>query len=148
MSDTGSQESLDFLRNMWGGMGMNIPNMVTPTLDIKELDKRITDLKAVEGWLSMNLNMLKMSIQGLEMQRNTLATMQSFAQSVQAPSSTATPEQTASPMSAAQLWPWGLMQQATQAVAAAAANATQAATQDTTSPTDPATPTGSAKPSA
>lgn len=148
MSDTSSQESLDFLRNMWGGMGMNIPNMVTPTLDIKELDKRITDLKAVEGWLSMNLNMLKMSIQGLEMQRNTLATMQSFAQSVQAPSSTATPEQAASPMSAAQLWPWGLMQQATQAVAAAAANATQAATQDTTSPADPATPTGSAKPSA
>ena len=34
-----------------------------------KLDKHITDLKAVEGWLRMNLSMLQMTIQSLEMQR-------------------------------------------------------------------------------
>ncbi|MDY0073586.1 MAG: hypothetical protein RBR77_13190, partial [Thauera sp.] len=41
-------------------------------------DKRITDMKAVEGWLKMNLNMLQMSIQGLELQRATLAAVKAM----------------------------------------------------------------------
>ena len=49
--------------------------MVTPTLDIDAVEKKIADLKSVENWLNLNLNMLRLSIQGLEMQRNTLAAM-------------------------------------------------------------------------
>jgi capsular polysaccharide biosynthesis protein len=37
------------MRNMWGNMGFGLPGMVTPTFDLEELDKRIKDLKAVEG---------------------------------------------------------------------------------------------------
>jgi len=37
--------------------------------------KRIQELKAVETWLAMNLNMLRMAIQGLEMQRASLEMM-------------------------------------------------------------------------
>ena len=66
-------DPLEFLKGMWSSMGFAVPGMVTPTLDVNELDKRIADLKTVEGWLRMNLNMLQMSIQGLEMQRATLA---------------------------------------------------------------------------
>ena len=75
-----SADPQDFLRQFWAGLNMPLPGMVTPTLDINELDKRIADLKAVEGWLKMNLNMLQMSIQGLEMQKVTLATIQSMSQ--------------------------------------------------------------------
>ena len=54
--------------------------MAAPTLDDKEIDKRISDLKLVENWLNMNLSVLRMSIQGLEMQRMTLAALRtSFA---------------------------------------------------------------------
>jgi hypothetical protein len=103
-----SQEPLDFLRNMWGNMGFPLPGMVTPTLDTNELDRRIADLKAVEGWLRSNLSMLQMTIQGLEMQKNTLATMQAISQSAGSAD--------ANPFANPALWPWNFMQQATAAV--------------------------------
>jgi hypothetical protein len=67
------------MRNMWGKMGFSLPGMVTPTLDVDELDKRIADMKAVENWLKMNLNSLQMATQALEMQRATIATMQAMS---------------------------------------------------------------------
>ena len=78
MSHESHSDPLEFVRNMWGNMGFSLPGMVTPTMDVDELEKRITDMKAVEGWLKMNLNMLQMSIQGLEMQRATLMTSYNF----------------------------------------------------------------------
>ncbi len=104
MSDPASmQDPLDYVKNLWGSMGFALPGMVTPTLDTGELDKRIADLKAVEGWLKMNLGMLQMSIQGLEMQRVTVAAMQALSQS-------AGGEGGANPFaSAASLWPWNYM---------------------------------------
>ena len=80
MSNDPPQDPLEFLKGMWGQMGFPVPGMVTPTLDTNELDKRIADLKAVEGWMRTNLNMLQMTIQGLEMQRSTLSTFQAFSQ--------------------------------------------------------------------
>ena len=76
--DNNAQDPLDFVRGMWNNMGFSLPGMVTPTLDVDELDKRIADMKAVEGWLKMNLNMLQMSIQGLEMQRAAIAAASPF----------------------------------------------------------------------
>lgn len=109
MSDT-PQDPLEFLKSMWGGMGFPLPGMVTPTLDVNELEKRIADLKAVEVWLKMNLGMLQMSIQGLEMQRVTLATMQTIGQSAGGGEAPAV----ANPA----MWPWNFMQQATGAAGA------------------------------
>jgi len=82
MSHESHSDPLEFVRNMWGNMGFSLPGMVTPTMDVDELDKRITDMKAVEGWLKMNLNMLQMSIQGLEMQRATLMTIRHMGEAV------------------------------------------------------------------
>ena len=76
-------DPLEFLKGMWGSMGFAVPGMVTPTLDVNEIDKRITDLKTVEGWLRMNLNMLQMSIQGLDMQRAALAAVKAMSQQAQ-----------------------------------------------------------------
>lgn len=110
MTDTAqAQDPLEFLKSMWGGMGFSLPGMVTPTLDVDELDKHITDLKTVEGWLKMNLNMLQMSIQGLEMQRATLAAFQAISQSAGSAEANANPFASAALNPSA--WPWNFMQQ-------------------------------------
>lgn len=96
------QDPLEFLKGFWANMGFPLPGMVTPTVDTDELGRRITDLKAVEGWLKTNLSMLQMTIQGLEMQRATLATLQSMGQA-------AGSEGGANPFANPALWPWNLM---------------------------------------
>ncbi|AMP01879.1 putative tfp pilus assembly protein FimV [Collimonas arenae] len=71
------QDSLEFIKKMWGGMG--VPGMVVPTLSVDEINKKIADLKAVESWLNLNLNMLRTTIQALEVQSATLTALQAMA---------------------------------------------------------------------
>lgn len=75
-----NEDGFEFLRKMWGNMGFGLPGLTTPTIDVDELERRIKDLKAVEGWLKTNLSMLQMTIQGLEVQRATLAAVQAMSQ--------------------------------------------------------------------
>lgn len=107
-----NQDPLEFVRNIWGNMGFSLPGMVAPTLDTDELGKRISDLKAVEGWLRMNLSMLTMTIQNLEMQRTTLTAVQAMSQMASDATAQAkdNPE-AAQAFSQAAMWPWNLMQQ-------------------------------------
>ncbi len=63
-------------RRLWGPLGVPLPGMAMPTLDPQEVEKRIADLRSIEGWLAMNLNMVKFSIQGLELQKAALQAMQ------------------------------------------------------------------------
>ena len=114
---TPPKDPMELIKSMWSTMGLNLPAMVTPTLDVKELDKRIADLRAVEGWLKMNLSMLQMSIQGMEMQRTTLAAVQSFGQSATGHGDSS------SAFANAAMWPWNLMQQAAESASSAAATA-------------------------
>jgi hypothetical protein len=53
-------------------------DMFAPLTNIEEIDKRVTDMRAVEHWLKLNLNMLQSAIQALEVQRATLATLRAF----------------------------------------------------------------------
>ncbi len=69
-------DGFDFVKRIWGSLP--IPSAVTPTTDLEELDKRINDLRAVEQWLNVNISMLRATIQGLEVQRGTIATLKSF----------------------------------------------------------------------
>jgi hypothetical protein len=72
----------DFLQNLAKGAAQNIPqlpnlsNWVAPTLNVEELDKRITELKAVHFWLEQNGKALGATIQALEVQKMTLATLE------------------------------------------------------------------------
>ena len=70
------QDPFEMFRRLWGPLGVPLPGMAMPTLDPKEIEKRIADLKSVEAWLNMNLNMMTLSIQGLEMQKAALEAMQ------------------------------------------------------------------------
>ena len=69
------QDPFDLFRRLWGPLGVPLPGMAMPTLDPEEVEKRITDLRSIEAWLNMNLNMVKFSIQGLELQRAALQAM-------------------------------------------------------------------------
>jgi hypothetical protein len=76
MADTPTpSDPFEMFRRLWGPLGVPIPGMAMPTLDPQEIEKRIADLRSVETWLNMNLNMLRLSIQGLEMQKATLQAM-------------------------------------------------------------------------
>jgi hypothetical protein len=93
-------QSLDMFKTMWGqgataqagqfpftadaskaagGFGAAFPGM-----DVEELEKRIKDLKSVENWLNLNLNILKSTIQGLEVQHATMMALKSFGDAVAA----------------------------------------------------------------
>ena len=72
-------DPFEFLKNLWGPMGLPLAGVVAPTLVQDELDRRIAELRSVENWLNMNLNVLRMTIQGLEMQKAGLAAMKNAA---------------------------------------------------------------------
>jgi hypothetical protein len=71
----------DFLQNLAKGASQTIPqlpnlsNWVAPTLNVEELEKRIAELKAVHYWLDQNSRALGATIQALEVQKMTLATL-------------------------------------------------------------------------
>lgn len=84
--DDAFKDSLNFVKKLWGGMG--VPGMTTPSIPLppmspEELDKRIQELKSVETWLNMNAGMLRNTIQALEVQRATMAALQSMANTMQ-----------------------------------------------------------------
>jgi hypothetical protein len=124
MADSQSpQDPFEMFRRLWGPLGIPLPGMTMPTLDPGEIEKRIAELKAVEGWLSMNLNMLRMAIQGLEMQKAALEAMRATAQAgLDAAQAGA---QQPNPMT----WPWAAVQQALGGVASP--DATQPPASDT-----------------
>ena len=72
---TPPQDPFEMFRRLWGPLGVPLPGMAVPTFDPHEVEKRIAELRSVEAWLTMNLNMLKFSIQGLELQRAALQAM-------------------------------------------------------------------------
>ncbi len=71
----------DFLQGLAKGATNNIPQMpnlgnwVAPTLNVEELEKRIEELKNVHFWLEQNSRALGATIQALEVQKMTLATL-------------------------------------------------------------------------
>lgn len=80
-------DTLDFVKSLWGSMGVpgiSIPGIAAPTLSMDDLDKKISELKAVESWLNLNATMLRSSIQALEVQRGTIAALKSMGQSLAA----------------------------------------------------------------
>jgi hypothetical protein len=116
----GVSEGLDLVKKVWGVTGLpmlptpssmaqfatrlpqTLPSMIAPTLDVDELDKRIADLRAVEQWLNLNLSMLRTTVQSLEVQRNTIATLKSFGGAMLS----AGPHAPAAPPLATGNWPY------------------------------------------
>lgn len=109
-------QGLDMLNKVWGNlgtMGAAVPAF-GPGFKPEDLDRRITELRAVENWLRVNQAMLQSTIQGLEVQRATIATLQSF---VPPPDGAKSQSDASAPM---QAW-WNMVQEQFGAIAKAAA---------------------------
>ncbi|MDR2032565.1 MAG: hypothetical protein LBP86_10025 [Azoarcus sp.] len=118
-----AQDPLEFVRGMWSRMGFSLPGMVTPTLDVGELEKRIANMRAVEGWLKMNLSMLQMAIQGLDMQRAALAAVQAMSKPLGNSENATEDSETTAAQGNPFLWPWNAMGASTAAKTDAASAA-------------------------
>jgi hypothetical protein len=144
-------QGMDFLKQFWAH-GANAPTAnpaasptpalqqvmgqyLMPTFDLEELDKRMTDLRTVLQFMELNTNMLRQSLQALEVQRNTLATLKSMSQ----PKTEAAKDDASNP-SAPWMAAWQGMMQNAQATVAAAAKAAE-----TTMPAAPAAKKAAAK---
>ena len=107
-----AQDALSFMQKMWNPLGIPIPGFGLPgasamqpdatppfpnpammfaALDPVEIDRKIAELRIVENWLSMSLNMMQMSIKTLELQRASLEAFAAAKQSMQAPADKSKP---------------------------------------------------------
>ena len=69
------KDFFDFMQKMWNPMSFPLPGMITPTVDPKEIEKKIGELKSVETWLTMNTGFVQMTIKTLEMQKAALESL-------------------------------------------------------------------------
>ena len=75
--------SMEMMRQAWQGLSgsgaLAGAGIAASPMNLEDLDRRISEMRAVENWLHMSLSMLTSTIQGLEVQRATIATLKSFA---------------------------------------------------------------------
>lgn len=76
----GSKEWFEHFQKMWNPVNFPFPGVVQPTLDPKEIERKIADLKAVQSWLKANVGMVEMTIKTMEMQKSALEAIQETAQ--------------------------------------------------------------------
>lgn len=73
---------LDFVQGLLkaapSALPPSISQWIAPTISVEELDKKITDLKAVQMWLESQARMVQATTQALEVQRMTLATLKTM----------------------------------------------------------------------
>lgn len=106
-TDNPMLSGMALMRQVWGGLSgagqlaQGLP--LSPTLDPQDLARRIDELRTVENWLNLNLSLLRSTIQGLEVQRATINTLQNFFGGPAAPATPpATPFAGAEPVPAPQ----------------------------------------------
>ena len=96
------QDVAEFMQKMWNPLGVPVPGFGVPgagampsglgpafagsagvlpfpnpltmfaTLDPAELERKIGEMKVIEAWLAMSLNLMQMSIKTMEMQKASL----------------------------------------------------------------------------
>ena len=74
--------SMEMMRQAFAGLGgpagMTGGIPLSPPMNLDELERKIAELRSVENWLKLNLSMLSSTIQGMEVQLATVATLKSF----------------------------------------------------------------------
>lgn len=102
------QDAMAFMQKMWNPFGVPIPGFGVPgvpagpeagaaapgappmmpfanpammfaALDPAEVERKINELRIIEGWLQMSLNMMQMSIKTLELQKASLEALHGSA---------------------------------------------------------------------
>jgi hypothetical protein len=88
----------EFLQNLAKGTGTSgaaaMPNLsqwLVPSLNVEDLEKRIEELKHVQFWLEQNSRALSATIQALEVQKMTMATLKGMNFTMGMPGAQAAP---------------------------------------------------------
>jgi hypothetical protein len=89
----------DFLQNLAKGAGggasaaamPNLSQWLVPSLNVEDLEKRIEELKHVQFWLEQNSRALSATIQALEVQKMTMATLKGMNFTMGMPGASAAP---------------------------------------------------------
>ena len=102
------EQAFEFMQKMWNPFGMPMPAFGVPgmapgavpgagampfpnpaamfaTLDPAEVEKKIGELRVIEGWLAMSLNFMQMSIKTLELQKASLEALRAGAAAASEP---------------------------------------------------------------
>ena len=142
----------DFLKQFAAAGGVagmpQAAQWVTPTLDPKELEKRIQELKSVQFWLDQNAKALSATIQALEVQRMTLETLQGMNVGMADVASAMTGKaKAAQPVVDPMQW-WGAVSQQFQSIAAKTMQEMQQHSATSASAKSAATKSASTKPAA
>lgn len=83
MSEEPSMTNMfELMQKMWNPMNLPLPGIATPTVNPADVEKRIVELKAVETWLTVNLNMLQATINTLQMQKAGLDALNASIEAV------------------------------------------------------------------
>lgn len=113
------QDYFELMQKMANPGGHSFQSLFFPPLDVKDIEKKIAELKSVEHWLKANLGMLQLSIQTLEYQKALLTPPKDD----RTQTGGAGGENAVNPA----MWAWQLMNQATEQFQAAAHQALQSA---------------------
>jgi len=76
MAEDYSKDLFEFFQKMWNPASFPLPGMFTPSMNVEDIEKKISELQSVESWLKMNLAFLQMTIKTLELQKSALTTLQ------------------------------------------------------------------------
>jgi hypothetical protein len=99
------EQAFEFMQKMWNPFGFAMPGAVAPpapgmpqapppfpnplamfaTLDPVEVERKIGELRVIEGWLAMSLNFMQMSIKTLELQKASLEALRAGAAAASEP---------------------------------------------------------------
>ncbi|MDX2220068.1 MAG: PhaM family polyhydroxyalkanoate granule multifunctional regulatory protein [Burkholderiales bacterium] len=126
------QDYFELMQKMASPGGHSFQSLFFPPLDVKEIEKKIIELKSVEHWLQANLGMLKLSIQTLEYQKALLSPAKEDGKKAAG----AAGDNAANPA----IWAWQMMNQATEQFQAAAQQAMQSASTPAAQPAQNAKP--------
>lgn len=97
------QDALEFMQKMWNPLGVPVPGFGVPgvapagaagpasaaggampfpnaaamfaAIDPHEVQRKIDELRIIEGWLQMTINLMQMSIKTMELQKASLEAM-------------------------------------------------------------------------
>jgi len=112
-----AQDALAFMQRLWNPLGVPIPGFGLPaappgvappplpfpnpaamfaSLDPDEFERKIGELRIIEGWLAMSLNVMQMSIKTMELQKASLLALRGAQVPASNPPPAGTPPRTRS----------------------------------------------------
>ena len=114
------QDMFDMWQKMVNPGAYPLQSLMFPVLDAKEIDRKISELEAVEHWLKTNVSMLQLTIKSLQYQRAMLKGGEKFQERMAAAAEPAAAADAAQEPPNPALWAWNMMAEAGKGAAAAA----------------------------